>query len=223
MDPPCDDIPDFELIRRMADRALDSAAARFAWGLFYQRHERSVLRLFSARYAYLFRLDEVTDIVHDGFMRAFERAATFDCREVCDPLAERQKCRAWLITIIANLVRDRFRDQPDVALVAEDPEAAEQPDTADPDPTQGQVPESDRLRLLRAGFALLSTTEQTVLHATMSWWQPDQENQRMPHTALQRLSEETGKSAENIRQIRSRAIRKLTKYINDGLNNEKND
>lgn len=82
MDPPCDDISDFELIRRMADQTADCAEARLAWGHFYRRHQGFVLRVCSARYGYLFGLDEVTDLVQDGFMRAFERAKTFNCGEV---------------------------------------------------------------------------------------------------------------------------------------------
>ena len=251
MDPPCDDIPDFELIRRMADQTADFSMARAAWGRFYIRHQAYVLGVCSARFGCLLRLDEVTDLVQDGFMRAFERAATFNCSEACDEHVQRRKCRAWLVTIVVNMIRDRFRDHPEVTLVPLDPErvgtegedltrnrTADRPDaiqvavnpdpvgqwdTADRGSSEGEVPRSDRLRLLKSGFALLTVTEQMILYATTSWWQPDRENQRMPHEALQRLSGEIGKSPENIRQIRSRAIKKLTKYVNDGLNNEKID
>jgi len=81
MDPPCDDTPDFELIRRMADKTADPVIARAAWGRFYIRHQAYVLGVCSARFGSLLRLDEATDLVQDGFMRAFERAATFI--EVC--------------------------------------------------------------------------------------------------------------------------------------------
>ena len=38
---------------------------------------------------------------------------------------------------------------------------------------------------------------------------------------MQQLSKETGKSPDTIRQIRLRALRKLEKYVNDNLDNEK--
>lgn len=249
MNPPCDDIADFELIRRMADQRADFAMARAAWGCFYVCHQAYVLRVCSARFGSMLSLDEVTDLVQDGFMRAFERAATFRCHEACDEHIQRRKCRAWLITIMLNLMRDRFRNQPEVTLVPLDPERVgmggadmssneipdhpetthpvvnpdpiEQRDTADCNSPEGEVPESSRLRLLKSGFSLLTATEQTILYVTMSWWQPGRENQRIPHEVLQRLSKDLGKSPENIRQIRSRSLRKLTKYVNDGLNNEK--
>lgn len=48
-------------------------------------------------------------------------------------------------------------------------------------------PESQRLMLVRAGFALLSDVEQTVLRATMAWWQstaPTLQHSRQGVTAL---------------------------------------
>ena len=89
--------------------------------------------------------------------------------------------------------------------------------------SQIQVPESKRMKLLKSGFSLLSETEQTVLRATMFWWQADQKHQRMPHTAMEQLSKQVGKSPANIRQIRLRAVRELEKYVNENLHNEKND
>ncbi len=88
------------------------------------------------------------------------------------------------------------------------------------DPDGVPPPESERLKLLKSGFALLSDTEQTVLRAPMSWWQPDEQHQRMPHAAMQLLSNQIGKSPESIRQIRSRALKKLEKYVRENLHDE---
>jgi lambda repressor-like predicted transcriptional regulator len=55
----------------------------------------------------------------------------------------------------------------------------------------------------------------------MIWQQTDRQHQRMPESAMQQLSKETGKSSDTIRQIRLRALRKLEKYVNDNLDNEK--
>jgi len=222
MVPPCDDIPDFELIRRMADKEADFVTAREAWGRFYVRHQRFLLRVCVADHQYLFGMDEVRDLVNDAFMKAFSGAHTFDYTEECEPIAQERKSRRWLACIVANLVRDRFRGQPDVCLVDED-EIERLGRTTDGSGNETPVPESKRLKLLISGLALLSDTEQTVLRATMFYWQGDQQHQRMPHHAMQELSKQVAESPENIRQIRSRAIIKLKKYIIDNLNNEKTD
>ena len=219
MTPPCDDIHDFELIRRMADKEADFARAREAWACFYVRHHDVVLRVCAASYAYLLGMEGVKDVIQDAFMKAFQGATTFNYAEVCEPTVQERKSRGWLVQIVKNLVRDRFIGQPEVCIMDEDGlERLGGVSGGDPDGVP--PPESERLKLLESSFALLSDTEQTVLRATMFWWQPDQQHQRMPHEAMQRLSNQIGQSPESIRQIRSRAVKKLKKHVREHLHDE---
>src|SRR5579859_3931298 len=177
---PNKDIPDFELIRRMADHEPDSAGARDAWSVFYIRHYQFLARVCSYRHRYLLGSAAVNDLVQDTFMNAFNGAHTFDHAEQCEAPEQKLKCRGWLVAIAHNLVRDRYRGQSEVGLNDEaDLELATLPDgNTDQIPT----PESERLRLLKSGLGLLSDAEQTVLRATMLWWQADREHQRMPES-----------------------------------------
>ena len=218
---PSKDISDFELIRRMADHGPDSSEARDAWGLFYTRHYQFVARVSTYRHGYLLGSAGVNDLVQDTFINAFNGAHAFDHAEQCGALEQELKCRGWLVAIAHNLVRDRYRGQPEVRLIDEaDLELAGLPDG---NPDQIQSPESERLRLLESGLGLLSDQEQTVLRATVFWWQADREHQRMPESAMQQLSTDLGKSSDAIRQMRLRALKKLEKYVNDNLDNEKAD
>jgi RNA polymerase sigma factor (sigma-70 family) len=218
---PSKDIPDFELIRRMADHRLDSSEARDAWSLFYTRHCQFIGRVCVYRHGYLLGAADVNDLVQDTFVNAFNGSHTFDHGEQCEAPEQELKCRGWLVAIAHNLVRDRYRGQPEVRLIDEaDLELADPPDG---NPDQVQAPESERLRLLKSGLGLLSDEEQTVLRATMLWWQADREYQRMPESAMQQLSTDLAKSPDAIRQMRLRALRKLEKYVNDNLDNEKAD
>jgi DNA-directed RNA polymerase sigma subunit (sigma70/sigma32) len=45
----------------------------------------------------------------------------------------------------------------------------------------------------------------------------------MPHAAMEQLAKLVAKSPENIRQIRSRAVKKLKQYVNEAVHNEKCD
>lgn len=220
MAPPCDDNSDFELIRRMADEKANFAEARDAWGQFYVRHHRFLLRVCMSYHKYVLGAEEVKDVVHQAFFRAFDGAKTFNHAEDCPMVIQERKSRGWLVQIAENLVRDRFRNQPEVSLLAEG-EIDQLPVTTEREREDNPVPESERLNLLKAGLILLSDVEQTVLRATMFWWQGDQQHQRMPHTALLELSKQIGKSPENIRQIRARAVKKLEKYVNENLHDEK--
>jgi RNA polymerase sigma factor (sigma-70 family) len=218
---PSKDIPDFELIRRMADHGPDPSEARDAWSFFYTRHHQYLARVCAYRHGYLLGSAGVNDLVQDTFINAFNGAHTFDHGEQCGAPEQELKCRGWLAAIAQNLVRDRYRGQPEVRLIEEvDLELAGLPDG---NPDQAEAPESERLRLLKSGLGLLSDAEQTVLRATMVWWQADREHQRMPESALQQLAIDLGKSPDAIRQMRLRALKKLEKYVNDNLDNEKAD
>ena len=217
---PCDDMADFDLIRRMADQRSDFAAAREAWEKFYLRHHRVLIYICMSDHGYLLGQDDVKDVVQDTFLKAFSRAETFNYQESCQADIQERKCRAWLAAIAENIVRDRFRGQPEISIVDEtEVERIESPGQETTDETE--IPEPERLKLLKSGFACLSEIEQTVLRATMSWWQPGQQHQRMSNAAMQELSRQIDKSPENIRKIRSRAIDKLEKYVNENVQDEK--
>jgi len=216
---PCDDMADFDLIRRMADQRSDFAAATEAWEHFYLRHHRVLMYICMSDLGYLLGQDDVNDVVQDTFLKAFSRAETFNYQESCQADIQARKCRAWLAAIAENLIRDRFRGQLEVSVADEtEIERIETPKQEAADETE--IPEPERLRLLKLGFAQLSEIEQTVLRATMSFWQGDQEHQRMPNAAMQELSRQIDKSPENIRKIRSRAIDRLEKYVNENLQDE---
>jgi RNA polymerase sigma factor (sigma-70 family) len=217
---PCDDMADFDLIRRMADQKSDFAAAKEAWGYFYLCHHRVLSCICMSDHGYLLGPEGVKDVVQDTFLKAFDRAESFNYQESCEADIQEKKCRAWLARIAENIVRDRFRGQPEICIVEEtEIDQIELPRREDADETQ--ISQSDRLKLLESGFALLSEVEQTVLRATMFWWHPDQQHQRMPNAAMLQLSQQIGKSPDNIRKIRSRAVNKLEKYVNENVDDEK--
>jgi RNA polymerase sigma factor (sigma-70 family) len=219
---PTKDIPDFELIRRMADHELNSPEARDAWSLFYIRHHQFLRRVCASRHGYLLGMAGVKDLVQDAFINAFNGAQTFDHAQQCEAPEQELKCRGWLLAIAQNLMRDRYRGQPEVCLV-DDADLEVLAGAPDGNPDHIETPKSERLALLKSGFELLSDAEQTVLRATTFWWQADRQHQRMPESAMQELSNQIGKSPTTIRQIRLRALRKLEKHVNENLDNEKAD
>lgn len=222
MVPPSDDIPDFELIRRMADRTGAFEQAREAWGLLYVRHHGFLLRVCEADHGYFIDTEIQRDLVNEAFMKAFARAVTFDYDEACQPCAQGRKCRGWLARILENIVRDRFRGQKEVPTMdVKDIESISE--AAVDDSGDGAAPESERLRLLKLGFESLSDAEQTILRATMAWWRPGARHQRMPNDAMLQLSKQVNKSPATIRQIRLRSIKRLERFVKDSLSHEKSE
>lgn len=221
---PCDGPSDFELIRQMAEQSVDFAGARRAWAQFYVRHGRLLRLVCNRDYRYLLGEDGVEDLVDETFMRAFDRVASFDHKELCAPPIQELKCQGWLKRIAENLVRDRFRGQREVELVQVDVADLEKLGGSQDDcSSQCEVPEDKRLELLKAGFDLLTGKEQTILLATVFWQLQGRKHQRMPHLAMEQLSKDVGKSPSAIRQMRLRALEKLKKYVNENLPDEKAD
>lgn len=222
MDPPLAEIRDFDLIRRMAEQMTNISDARVAWGLFYIRHSEFLMGICAYDYGYLLGQEEIRDLVNEAFLKAFCHADTFNCAEQCEAVVEERKSRRWLARIAENIVRDRHRGQPEVSFLAdEDLERIGSITIAEADGSL--VPESKRMKLLQSGFALLSDSEQTILRATMFWWQGDRDCQRMPNSAMDQLARQVGKSRENIRQIRARALKKLLKHVNEAAQDEEHD
>jgi RNA polymerase sigma factor (sigma-70 family) len=215
MVPPTDGTPDFDLIRQMADTNGDALAARDAWALFYARHHSFLFRSCSCDHAYSLGAETVRELVQDAFVRAFRQAGSFDCTERCDSSVQQRKVRGWLSQIIENLVRDKFRGQPDVTIMCDEEIERLGPVQSHDAHRVDALPETERLQLVKAAFSQLSEAEQTILRATMFWWQPGQEHQRMPNAAIQELSKQIGKSPDNIRQIRGRATKKIERYVRD--------
>src|SRR5262245_48989941 len=156
---PCDDVSDFELIRQMAEQKIDFAGARNAWGHFFVRHSKSLQLVCRCDYEYLLGEAGVSDLVHDTFLKAFDRAMTFNHAETCERAVQERKCRKWLARIAENLVRDRFRGQQEVCLV-DDEDLETLAGSREDRSNECHVPENTRLELLKSGFALLSDIEQ---------------------------------------------------------------
>jgi RNA polymerase sigma factor (sigma-70 family) len=211
---PVDDAPDdCELLRRMADQACGLSARREAWGVFYERHARSVARACAGSHASLIGIDKVRDAVSDTFLRAYEKAATFRLSGA-SPGDQQRAVRAWLMRINDNIVRDYFRNSPVVAFV-EDGELDEgQTLRQDVSASTDDAPGS-RVNLIEEGLKTLSDREQRVLRETVFWYIDGAVQQRMPHAAMEKLAGEFDTTPANIRQIRVRALGKLRQYVLD--------
>lgn len=205
-------LDDCELLRRMADNAGNLSARREAWGVFYGRHAEYVRRSSLRAHSTLIGPDQVRDAVHDTFLRAYQRAGTF---ELIGASAENQRkaVRAWLFRINENIIRDYFRNTP-MVLFVEDSELEEHLERA----REGTAPQPDgpsdaKVAVLEQGLNGLTDREQRVLRETAFWYVPGLRQQRMPHAAMQRLANDLNTTPANIRQLRARAMEKLKKYV----------
>lgn len=180
-----------------------------AWATFYNRHKYYLYSV--CHRAYFGSLDngQIEGLVHDTFIRAYEKAATYRApQEPEDPSTGRRRARAWLGRISQNILRDYFRNAPQITFTDE-LEYAQDPS---PDSAADETP-PQRLTRLEEALRQLSEAEQEVLRVTATWHQPGERHQRLPNSVMQRLASSLNTTPDNIRQIRVRALNKLRKIL----------
>lgn len=203
---------DEELIRLMAEARQDSTANEEAWREFYERHTRYLYAVLLRAHGQAMGEARVADIVQETFVRAFQKSSTYRPDDgASDMTSQRRRVRAWLGRIAENLIKDAFRREPQVVFVEDVTEydLGENVEDADNDCRSY----SENLRRLEEALEKLTDREQEVLRATAYWYRPGQRQQRLPNTAMAKLAADLNTSADNIRQIRARAMRTLRKLM----------
>ncbi|MCK6533611.1 MAG: sigma-70 family RNA polymerase sigma factor [Polyangiaceae bacterium] len=205
---------DAELLEAVGSSSVDPSEKSRAQAMFYARHVRYLYGVLHKQQSKLLALAGIgaEDLVQETFHRAFERAHTFRAADVDDPEHLRRRTRAWLGRVAQHLLADhleRFRE------VSASPYlerlSCEAIDDA-PRPSR-------ELDLITAGLDTLSEREQDVLRITALYHRAG-DAQRLPNAVSAELAARWGTTNENIRAIRSRAIKKLTDFVTRGLGQE---
>lgn len=190
--------------------ALHGPAARAEIQTFYARHVRYLHAVLRKQCLSLgVTMAEAEDLVHDTFTRAFDRAATFR-PSVAETEAERQRwTRAWLGKIARNLLLELLRARPETLTGDMDAESERNRDSEPPSHHQR------KLHAIGEAIASLSEREQDVLRVTAMYYRASA-HQRLPNDVSEELATRWGTTNENIRAIRSRALKRvaeLTKHL----------
>lgn len=198
---------DARLLATIAERGQ---AARAEIQTFYARHVRYLYAVVRKQCASLgVTTTEAEDLVHDTFQRAFDRAYTFR-PSAADTEPERQRwTRAWLGKIARNLLLQLLRARPETLTGDMDAESERARDSEPPSHHQR------KLHAVGEALASLSEREQDVLRVTAMYYRASA-RQRLPNDVSEELAARWQTTNENIRAIRSRALKRvaeLTKQL----------
>ena len=211
----CDEKDD-DLLIWMSLKGEDFLGAREAFNEFYIRHVGYLYGVSLRRYHMVAGGEPgVKDLVQDTFHKVFERAHTFQKSDSEEPTQQTWRVRAWLGRIAENLLRDRLRKHKHESIV--DPhELPENPDTdnwGSSEPNIDEEPNAQRLAAVRQALESLTERERQVLLVTYEYFQEGKEHQRLPNAVAAKLADDWNTKPENIRAIRSRALKKVKAYI----------
>jgi RNA polymerase sigma factor (sigma-70 family) len=203
------ELSDAELLARVAERARDASAARQAEALFYGRHVRYLYGVLLKRVKGPLSLSgqEVEDLVQETFFRVFERAHTFRDEPGIEPERAVLRVRAWLGRIAQNLLADSLARAQEVSATPY-LEGVSSEELA-PESTR----DSPELGLIVEALDALSERERDVLRVAALYHRLGEAHQRLPNAVSAELALRWETTSENIRAIRSRAMKKLRDFL----------
>lgn len=198
---------DAEWLTVIADRDADPKLKSRAQSAFYSCHVRYLYGVLKRDAYKLLRVAGVgpEDLVQETFHRAFERARTFTAGDTTDVEQLRRRTRAWLGRIALNLLADYLRNTREVS-------ASPYLERLSCDEIEREAPPSQELTSICEALDRLSEREQDVLRVS-ALYQRAGDHQRLPNAVSAELAARWGTTNENIRAIRSRALKKLKELV----------
>ena len=186
--------------------AAGGPEATKAQQMLYERHIDYLSKVLGKQRDRLLSLAgvNVEDLVQDTFQRAFDRAATFKAADVEEEHA-RRRTRAWLGRIAQNLIADGFRRFREVSATP----YLERVTVPAVDESAPERPDLDRIR---EAMERLSDREQDILRVSALYYKASGA-ERLPNDVSAELCHRWGISNDNVRAIRSRAMKKLRRAM----------
>lgn len=178
--------------------------ARAAWDAFYSRHVSFLYGVCFRAYGRRLGSHGVEDLVAEAFRRVYTRGARrYQEAEVEDAEARLRRVRGWLTTIAEHLACDILAGCRLERINFEQEEWQNIPEKQEE--TVSEIT-ADVCRVMRS---TLNAREEDVLRTTFHWHDPTREYRRLPEAVLSDLAKRWDTTPDNIRQIRSRALKKL--------------
>lgn len=180
----------------------------------FDRRHRPYLMYFCGIYTSgIFDKMQVEQLVQEVFLKVSLKAHTYKDNGLKDHLELRRLTRGWLAEIARNCYIDMLRRR--VSVEEEHIEDERDLDIpcreSDPSTTSAEeeFTSQDVMRLREAMKTVLNKKERIILQITFDYY----ENRDEKEKTLKKLAEALAITPTNLRSIRSRAIKKLKKYM----------
>ncbi len=198
---------DADLLGYMGMRECEPEA-RDAFAEFYCRHAEWLYNfLCRPRTLQLSGGEEgVKDVLQATFLRAYDGAHTFDPGGNATQDSSRRRARAWLGGIANNVIHDILR-VPDMMNVVSEPNLLDQIVECKP------AELSQMAEWVREALEALTEREKDVVLVTVLHHKFGEKHQRLPNAVSLGLAQRWNTTPENIRALRSRALKKVKEAV----------
>jgi RNA polymerase sigma factor (sigma-70 family) len=204
------DHTDADLFGGMAQVETRTAEAHAAFAEFHRRHAAYLFAVCERRYR-----SEAEEIVAETLRRVYESAPQFDRSALADATADaaRQLVRAWMGRIVRWVAADHFADRKRRPQTVTPDRICPKPDPRRSDPTDFTDTNAELVAQVRGVIESLSEREQDIVWTVAHGWSPEHGQVRWTQDDLDAIAGRFGLTRENIRQVRSRLIRKLRELL----------
>jgi len=183
---------------------------------FYKRFKDFVLKVCRQCCRAFDHSDQLADdIFQQTFLKVLNKAYTFQKKGGLDKEQYTGEIKGWLSRIARNELINFLRKNPDEKSLtihnrvkAEDIEELLPNTASDPEKT---IQPSIQKGLLDKGLSLLSEEERMVLMTYMLYYDQRSPNKHLPDEIIKTLTTKLNVKAASLRQIKSRALKKLMK------------
>lgn len=197
-----------ELFEWMAMAARSATDAQAAFTEFYRRHAGFLYRQCERLYP-----DAAEDIVADTLRRVYKNAGTFNLNRVREPVTPdlaRRRVRAWLCRIAHNVAADYFTARESEPQTVTPESITSLPDVTCVDPAKDSPTlNAELIDRVREIVNELPERQREIAWVIAHRWSPDHEQNQWSNEDLESIAEQFDLTRENLRQIRSRLIKKL--------------
>ncbi len=194
---------DGELLMLVAQR---HSGWEHAFRVFYERHCGYLFYICNRKYCHELDAHAVENLVQNTFIRAFEKAHTFRADDTLSPDDSLKRTRGWLRRIAANLLRDSYRHN--TSIPTEPLTDAHISMLAENHPQDSE--DSEKMKLIKDALNTLTEREQDIIRTVYQWYEP---GKNLPAHVIEELTQRYNTTPENIRQILSRARKKVREFI----------
>ena len=206
-------LADADLLEWMALARTCTAEAHAAFAEFHRRHAAYLYAVCVRRYR-----GEAEEVVAEALRRVYESAPLFHRAAAAGaPTADaaRQIVRAWTGRIVRWVAADHFADRK-----RRPPTAAPDWISARPDPAATVEPDAAVVARVRGVIEGLPEREQDIAWTIAHGWSPEHGQVRWSQDDLDAIARRFRLSRENIRQIRTRLLRKLRALLAPLINGD---
>ena len=204
---------DHELLELINDK-LNS---NYAFEEFYERFKHFVLKICKKTCDSFDNSDQLSyDIFQNTFIKVLYKAHTFQKRGGQEKENYTNEIKAWLSRIARNEFINFLRKNPDEKKLS-DQNRVKSMDVEDfiqgPDAEVNEILDKPSVQknALDKGLALLSEEEKLVLMTYMLYYDHRNPNNHLPDEIIKNLTSKLNIKAASLRQIKSRALKKLMK------------